>query len=240
MHVRNAYNFVRLGSLTLALWSVELAVAQTYPAFVRKDIHLTGHFDPAGPWSSGAHLGSRAGVVTGDFNRDGRPDLAISSLAGLSVLLNIGAGNFDVHYHPNSPSCGPGPLVTADFNRDGNPDLFMTCDFSGQILLGRGDGAFSAVLGGVPGCTSAAVGDFNNDGTPDLACNDPGDTSLRVQLGNGDGRFKSGISIQQGPSQPSQISVADFNHDGKHDLAARYGEFEAPSGHNVLLFLGKG
>src|SRR5687768_10352512 len=84
------------------------------PAFFRKDIPV----------------GDRPlAVVVGDFNGDSRPDLAVNSFAGLSILLNTGGGNFarpltipaEIH-----PMFGPTPTnytLAADFNRDGRLDL---------------------------------------------------------------------------------------------------------------------
>jgi len=71
----------RVGVSTLI--SFLFVAAQAQPAFVRKDFPVPGSF-----LESGA-------VAVGDFNGDGKPDVAAASTAGISILLNQGgAGGF--------------------------------------------------------------------------------------------------------------------------------------------------
>ena len=204
--------------------ALAIGAAHAQPALSRRDLQVPNHF--------GSFLGAGGRVTTGDFNGDGRPDLIVSSLMGLSILLNSGGADFaPARFYPYR-ACGA--ITAADFNGDGKLDLFEdeSCDFAGRILLGRGDGTFSPPQD-LAGCNLAAIGDFNGDGKPDLACNDPTTTSLRVLLGNGDGTFRSGVTVQVGPSQAGQIVTADFNHDGKADIAAKFLD-------TVAVFLGRG
>jgi formylglycine-generating enzyme required for sulfatase activity len=110
----------------------------------------------------------------GDFNRDGKPDLATASNSGnnVSVLLGKGDGTFNtaVNYGVGSP---PTSVVVGDFNGDGKPDL-ATANSPGNnvsVLLGNGSGAFGTAVSYPAGAgpISVAVGDFNRDGKPDLA-----------------------------------------------------------------------
>jgi hypothetical protein len=117
-------------------------------------------------------------VAVGDFNGDGKPDLAVanSSSNNVGVLLGNGDGTFQaaVHYAVGS---GPRSVAVGDFNGDGKPDLAVAnSDFisgigSISVLLGNGDGTFQAAVNYAAGSrpASVAVGDFNGDGRPDLA-----------------------------------------------------------------------
>src|SRR5207245_8339108 len=69
------------------------------------------------------------------------------------------------------------------------------------------------------GPTSISIADFNGDGIPDLAVNSTNLLGIfpgQILLGNGDGTFRSGPSL---PAGIHSLVAADFNHDGKIDLA---------------------
>src|SRR4051812_45425426 len=117
-------------------------------------------------------------IVTGDFNLDTKPDLAVvnNSPDNVTILLGDGIGGFVPA--PGSPvTVGQTPksVAVGDFNNDGKPD-FATANFIGggiSVFLGDGAGGFSqaanspiAVSGGP---FYVATGDFNADGLTDLA-----------------------------------------------------------------------
>jgi hypothetical protein len=117
------------------------------------------------------------GLVVGDFNNDGKQDLAAVNRddGAVSVLLGDGLGGFGAR---NFYSVGPNPSDTlvADLNNDGNADLalltysFDTGASSLVVLLGDGTGAFSVALTLEYGneLDDIAAADFNNDGKLDL------------------------------------------------------------------------
>lgn len=185
----------------------------------------------------GDGFGSNSAVV-GDFNGDGRPDLAVAVFGGPSTLLGNGDGTFQADI-VNSIGVLPYWMVTADFNLDGRLDLAAS-QYGGTvaILLGNGDGTFyhwpDLFVGGYDPAQVAA-GDFNADGNPDLAAvNEYGEVS--DWLGSGNGLFSSSNQYFVG-GLPQSLAVGDFNGDGKSDLVtANYSTGEV----NVLLGNGDG
>jgi hypothetical protein len=160
-------------------------------------------------------------MVVGDFNGDGKLDLATANngLNSVTILLGNGDGTFTAG---SSPAAGNGPIsiVTADFNRDGHADLAVA-NYSGPItiLLGNGDGTFT-VKNQTLGANSfgIVVADLNGDGFADLAVAD-GASYLDILLGKGDGTFSLGTPANT-VDGPSVVVTGDFNGDGKADLAA--------------------
>jgi hypothetical protein len=166
--------------------------------------------------------------AAGDFNGDGKLDLVMN---GENVLLgssgeNILLGNGDGRFTQGSTVNGGGFVTVADFNRDGKLDLAV-CNGSANtvsIFLGDGSGNFAAASGSPIAVGSdpdaIAVGDFNNDGKLDLAVANSGDGTVTLLLGNGDGTFTPASSSPYAVGQyPTSIAAADFNGDGKLDLA---------------------
>jgi hypothetical protein len=82
-------------------------------------------------------------VAVGDFNGDGKADLAVANYSdhSVSVLLGNGDGTFQTHVDYATGS-GPDSVAVGDFNGDGKADLAVTNDYAVSVLLGNGDGTF--------------------------------------------------------------------------------------------------
>jgi hypothetical protein len=176
-------------------------------------------------------------IAAGDFNGDGKLDLAVEDGYGyVTTLLGNGDGSFAVGTSQFSGCYAPVSLVVADFNRDGKLDLALPCTQTTYqtfvsngviILLGNGNGNFTEANGGpvvlndgTP--TWAAVGDFNGDGIPDLAVADDNsaENSVTILTGNGDGTFAPALgSPVAGGLNPFSLAVGDFDGSGHQDLA---------------------
>jgi uncharacterized repeat protein (TIGR01451 family) len=160
-------------------------------------------------------------VAVADLNSDGNADLVVSPN---SVFLGNGDGTFQ-------PALTLGSSVNnftvGDFNGDGKIDILADYAAGTAVLLGNGDGSFQAPLLSVRTTNplfygGLTIGDFNGDGMLDFAYRaDNGanpSSSLAIVFGNGDGTFQHGVSIPA--NSGGQLVIADFNGDGKPDLAA--------------------
>lgn len=197
-------------------------------------------------------IGGGETLAAADFDGDGFPDLAMTTVgtAVTTILKGNGNGGFLPGVTLSTPGTVPLRVVTADFNRDGKPDLGVLVTVQSapnqtgqhnqvQIYFGNGDGTFGAPLvfpvmdGLLPGYF--AVPDLNNDGIPDLVLDVDGSfgSTFYVWLGKGDGTF-SGPVFQQAASYPS-LAFGDFNGDGKVDIAVAN-----TLSTSVTVLLGKG
>ena len=162
-------------------------------------------------------------IVAGDFNGDGRTDLAVANDVDntVSILLGNGDGTFQpqVTYAVGQD---PTSIVAGDFTGDGRTDLAVAngVDNTVSILLGNGDGTFQPqvtyAVGQDP--TSIVASDFTGDGRTDLAVANYDDNDVSVLLGNGDGTFQDQKTYPVG-HEPEAIVAGDFNGDKRTDLA---------------------
>jgi hypothetical protein len=176
------------------------------------------------------HQRLSASLALGDFNADGRIDLAVtfpnSGIGGgpgdLEIFLGNGDGTLQgaivyplsslVPSHPNG-------LAVADFNRDGKLDLVVSDSGTDtvSILLGNGDGSFHTPTTIAAGGGQLATADLNGDGKSDLIVT--GSASASVFLGNGDGTFGTVANFPTpSTTAAAQQILADLNGDGKLDL----------------------
>jgi FG-GAP-like repeat/Abnormal spindle-like microcephaly-assoc'd, ASPM-SPD-2-Hydin len=193
-------------------------------------------------------LQSPVSIAVGDFNCDGKPDIAVAVFltSQVAVLLGNGNGTFRpaTYYNINTEMESVDSVAVADFNHDGKLDIVVTNRLANSVglMMGNGDGTFQPVTN-IPINASpffVAVGDFNGDGNPDVVTLDEGGLCpcITVMLGNGDGTFQTPINTIA-PYPDSAAGLGDFNRDGKLDLAT-VGQFGSISELGILLGNGDG
>jgi hypothetical protein len=193
-----------------------------------------------GPTIQPAGVQSYPTMIGGDYNGDGKADLAVlsynaPSISYVTVLPGNGDGTFGTPITSqvyDQPQTGGdiilGTLAAADFNGDGKLDLAVVGDYVSSggvtIVLGNGDGSFTAAGPNVDvsgDFALIATGDFNGDGIPDFVTPNYFEFggSPTIFLGKGDGTFTFSKVAFTLDYFPTSVLVADFNGDGILDLA---------------------
>jgi hypothetical protein len=179
-------------------------------------------------------------VAVGDFNGDGRPDIAVGNYisGNMSVFMNTGGGNFS----PTTIATGGAPLALAagDFNGDGRSDLAVSLAIVSagpdlNMFFGQAGGSLQSTTDYVaPDFIAMSAADLNGDGHADLVGTLLGSANAAsVLLNNGKGGLPAPFMITNPGVTLSSQATADFNGDGIADLVTA-----APG--QVTLGLGDG
>nr|WP_232328096.1 S8 family serine peptidase [Kibdelosporangium sp. MJ126-NF4] len=182
-------------------------------------------------------------IVTGDFNADGRTDIALTGgngWASIPVAFSNGDGNFTVTNAgvANFPTWASSPnvkVVAKDFNADNRTDLALT-GVTGwgsiPVAFSVGNGNFNVTNAGVPNFPTWAStpnvkllsGDFNADGRADLALTGvAGWGSIPVAFSVGNGTFNvtnAGVANFPGWATTAGVKIVarDLNADNQADI----------------------
>jgi uncharacterized repeat protein (TIGR01451 family) len=200
--------------------------------------------DGAGGFSSGAEFGVGSGpfsLVAADMNGDLVLDIAAADRDGHTVSVLTGSANGEFRA-PRVISSGQGPrgIGSADFDSDGNLDLVIV-NYGGNnisILHGLGAGQFAVPASHTVGSSpyGPVIGDLTGDGLLDIAVVNGANNNLSVLRGDGAGGFapQQKWSLGSGTG-PRALAYADFNGDGRIDLATA--NF---AGGSISILLGTG
>ena len=189
-------------------------------------------------------------TITGDFNRDGHPDIAILNSNGdgyLYVYFGVGGGNFNLAYVDKTVPTGITEMHTADLNNNGVLDLILSSAQSNvaHILWGSSTGNFTTgpTVTFAKDIQQLMLGDVNNDGKVDLVANEcaspytlPCQTETKLNKGSGTFATSQSLSLTE---VPLQSDLTDINRDGKLDLITAFNQSLTSSG-LVQIYRGSG
>jgi hypothetical protein len=171
-------------------------------------------------------LGARlSAVAAGDFNSDGRPDLAAAEYDGgqVVVLLRNGQNTGFAAQPPIATGLTPSAIAVGDFNGDRLSDMAIANrgGDSATVLLRVVGGAFTSEAAVPVGDDPVGIvaADFDGNGRADLAVTNgaPGTVSAFMRRSANDG-FAAEPPIRVSAS-PVGITAADVDRDGRPDLA---------------------
>jgi hypothetical protein len=187
-----------------------------------------GTFSSQTTYSAGSGFYPRY-IAVADLNKDSHLDIIVSNYWNdtIGIFLGFDNGTFsDQTTYPTGQNSGPHAIAIGDFNNDSRLDIVVTNYFGDNIgiFLGYDSGTFSNITtyptGSNSGPWSVAIGDFNNDNRLDIVAANVNANNLGVFIGYGNGTFAIMIHYSTGSlSGPTSVVVADFNKDGRLDLA---------------------
>lgn len=198
-----------------------VALLTTVPCVVEARVQFDAPF-LATPTST-----SLRGMAVGDFNEDGRLDVAANSVFSGTFILRLGDGSGQLHAMATTGDLTrtSSTIVSGDLNHDGHLDLVLAYGPGSTICvyLGVGNGTFgprTSFQAAGERTVSVALADFNEDGNLDVAATTTvgdGDNHVCVWTGQGNGNLTGRLDLFN-DDIPSDLVAADMNGDGHADL----------------------
>ncbi len=194
-----------------------------------------GTFSPTPVTTTGVGANPSSAAV-GDFNKDGKLDLAVGLVGGGNNVVTL-LGNGDATFQAPQTASANGQvlsLIALDYDNDGNLDLAVVNNIGVRLMKGAGNGTFTQgpLLATLPQPSYVAAADFNNDGRLDLAvAHIAGGVS--ILLADGSGGFNP--KVDSPASGAFGLTIGDFNQDGRPDIATANSFSGASNAVSVLL-----
>jgi hypothetical protein len=215
-----------------------------------------GTFSAPGVYDAGL-TGDQGAIVAASFTGHAWPDLAVTASgypqSSLAILIGNGDGTFQATpILSGLPFSNADWMAGADFNLDGNADLAIGGSSAVQVLFGNGNGTFQAPTSYQAPSGFLLATDVNGDGAPDIIStvggNGYSNGYLGILLNNGSGGFTVSPNYWFGGWGTATAVAADFNGDGKVDVAATstisennyQSERELAADGTLTVFLGNG